>query len=200
MNNARSRSMLEFIEVRETKYHKTHELIGRFLLNLDPQNANVNYQDFKEVCSRMGRKFSRIQIGVKAVELFDQLNSIDKAYKAADYLNKSQNGKTDYITYLMNVWDDDPDIFDMLNIIRALTINSASLERLFSFFHRETSSYVRGAIEEDTLIKMGYIYTEKILPEVEMWKQMKANKPKKASYRLFTNVDEQLAQLSDLTE
>ncbi|CAL6078282.1 Conserved_hypothetical protein [Hexamita inflata] len=114
-------------------------------------------------------------------------------------IKHKQHGKTDYITYLMNVWDDDPDIFDMLNIIRALTINSASLERLFSFFHRETSSYVRGAIEEDTLIKMGYIYTEKILPEVEMWKQMKANKPKKASYRLFT-VDEQLAQLSDLTE
>ncbi|CAL6033902.1 Hypothetical_protein [Hexamita inflata] len=62
-------------------------------------------------------------------------------------------------------------IRDTLSIIRALTINSASLERLFSFFHRQTASFLRGSINKETLIKMGIIYTEIMQPEIQRWKQ-----------------------------
>ncbi|CAL6084643.1 Hypothetical_protein [Hexamita inflata] len=123
--------------------------------------------------SRSG--FLLVQIQLSMQKQSDQqqniLISIEKAEQAVEYLRTSPNGKTDYIDYLFNIWHTNPVIRDTLSIIRALTINSASLERLFSFFHRQTASFLRGSINKETLIKMGIIYTEIMQPEIQRWKQ-----------------------------
>ncbi|CAL6062376.1 Conserved_hypothetical protein [Hexamita inflata] len=169
MNNTRSKSMLGFIETRETEYHTTHDKLGQFLLNLDPKNPDIDYDSFRICCNTIGSKFSRPIPSTTA--LYQELISIDLAQEADAYLKTSPNGKTDYINYLSNVWHKNPVIRDILSIVRALTINSASLERLFSFFHRTTASFLRKNMQYQTLIKIGLIYTEIILPEVKKWKQ-----------------------------
>ncbi|CAL6054487.1 Conserved_hypothetical protein [Hexamita inflata] len=172
LNNERSRSMLANIEAREQKYHTTHDKIGQFLLSLDPQNPNTDYETFRTLCEQMASKFSKNQLkGNNPVQFYEQLISIEKAEQAVEYLRTSPNGKTDYIDYLFNIWHTNPVIRDTLSIIRALTINSASLERLFSFFHRQTASFLRGSINKETLIKMGIIYREIMQPEIQRWKQ-----------------------------
>ncbi|CAL6030725.1 Hypothetical_protein [Hexamita inflata] len=54
---------------------------------------------------------------------------------------------------------------DYLAQVAILASSSVSIERVFSFFHRQTSYFLRRAISSATLSSMAYIYIE----EMHLW-------------------------------
>ncbi|CAL6067075.1 Hypothetical_protein [Hexamita inflata] len=82
---------------------------------------------------------------------------------------KLGNKFDNYIHYLEHVWQDNPMIMDFLQQVAVLASSSASIERVFSFFHRQTSYFLRRAISSATLSSMAYIYIEEILEEMHQW-------------------------------
>ncbi|CAL5985702.1 Hypothetical_protein [Hexamita inflata] len=74
-----------------------------------------------------------------------------------------------YVHYLEHVWQDNPMIMDFLQQVAVLASSSASIERVFSFFHRRTSYFLRRAISSATLSSMAYIYIEETLEEMHQW-------------------------------
>ncbi|CAL5992842.1 Hypothetical_protein [Hexamita inflata] len=114
-----------------------------------------------------------------ALELYTRI-MVERAIVIGTKLgNKFDN----YIHYLEHVWQDNPMIMDFLQQVAVLdsirqqyqqyqivlASSSASIERVFSFFHRQSSYFLRRAISSATLSSMAYIYIEEILEEMHQW-------------------------------
>ncbi|CAL6061527.1 Hypothetical_protein [Hexamita inflata] len=58
---------------------------------------------------------------------------------------------------------------DYLAQVAILASSSASIERVFSVFHRQTSYFLRRVISSATLSSMTNIYIEEIIEEMHLW-------------------------------
>ncbi|CAL6053558.1 Hypothetical_protein [Hexamita inflata] len=122
----------------------------------------VQFITVKHSCREIGSKFS-----IQYLENYDQISrqlkqpSIIK--NAHDYLDhSSSNGKTDMLPYLKAVWKNNEYMVGLLSIFETLTVSNGSVERLFSFYHRQISHFLRRNLDYKTLDAMAYIYVEKI--------------------------------------
>ncbi|CAL5978652.1 Conserved_hypothetical protein [Hexamita inflata] len=98
LNNERSRSMLANIEAREQKYHTTHDKIGQFLLSLDPQNPNTDYETFSTLCEHYSRTYNKFSQFRASFQLFPPLNCFIFAWKHKQR-DFDQNGHYLYRSY-----------------------------------------------------------------------------------------------------
>ncbi|CAL6006578.1 Hypothetical_protein [Hexamita inflata] len=79
-----------------------------------------------------------------ALELYKQRNTRNMVERAIVIGTKLGNKFDNYIHYLEHVWLDNPMIMDFLQQVAfVLASSSASIERVFSFFHRQTSYFLR---------------------------------------------------------
>ncbi|CAL6096618.1 Hypothetical_protein [Hexamita inflata] len=104
-----------------------------------------------------------------SLEIFQQRDSRELAQRALVIGNKLGNKLDNYIHYLEYIWQDNSQIMDYLAQVAILASSSASIERVFSFFHRQTSYFLRRAISSATLSSMAYIYIEEIIEEMHLW-------------------------------
>ncbi|CAL6073405.1 Conserved_hypothetical protein [Hexamita inflata] len=164
----RAQLMLLIIESREDKYMTTHNKISNFYKQIDPLNEETRllneiskYSALKQSCREIGSKFS-IQYLENYDQISRQLKQPSLIKNAHDYLNHSSNGKTDMLPYLKAVWKNNEYMVGLLSIFETLTVSNGSVERLFSFYHRQTSHFLRRNLDYKTLDAMAYIYVEKI--------------------------------------
>ncbi|CAL6006832.1 Conserved_hypothetical protein [Hexamita inflata] len=132
-----------------------------FVMCWNTQNEIQKYSALKHSCREIGSKFS-----IQYLENYDQISrqlkqpSIIK--NAHDYLDHSSNGKTDMLPYLKAVWKNNEYMVGLFSIFETLTVSNGSVERLFSFYNRQTSHFLRRNLDYKTLDAMAYIYVEKI--------------------------------------
>ncbi|CAL6032228.1 Hypothetical_protein [Hexamita inflata] len=81
---------------------------------------------------------------------------------AHNYLRTSVNGKEDKLAYLKAVWRNNEHMHSIFSVFETLTVSNGSVERLFSFYHRQTSHFLRRNLDNLTLDAMAYIYVEKL--------------------------------------
>ncbi|CAL6103986.1 Hypothetical_protein [Hexamita inflata] len=60
------------------------------------------------------------------------------------------------------LYTDNSVIYLQNSVFETLTVSNGSVERLFSFYHRQTSHFLRRNLDYLTLDAMAYIYVEKI--------------------------------------
>ncbi|CAL5998197.1 Conserved_hypothetical protein [Hexamita inflata] len=160
--------MLDILEERQEKSMSSHYQIADFLQVLDPQSPDT-FQEFREKCMSTGLLMNNQYLKGGALELYKQRNTRIMVERAIVIGTKLGNKFDNYIHYLEHVWQDNPMIMDFLQQVAVLASSSASIERVFSFFHRQTSYFLRRAISSATLSSMAYIYIEEILEEMHQW-------------------------------
>ncbi|CAL6070572.1 Conserved_hypothetical protein [Hexamita inflata] len=115
---------------------------------------------------------------MKSYEIFMQRSQL---FERAQQFDTQLKGKfSDYINYLLNVWVDNEQIITFLQKVEVMSVTSCGIERVFSFFHRTTSHFLRKQITPKTLNAMSYIYVDKIQPEMQQWKMNKSLIPDKS--------------------
>ncbi|CAL5990714.1 Hypothetical_protein [Hexamita inflata] len=142
--------------------------IADFLRVLDPQSTD-NFQTFNEICANTALLMHNDYLTGNSLEIFQQRDSRELAQRALVIGNKLGNKLDNYIHYLEYMWQDNSQIMDYLAQVVILASSSASIERVFSFFYRQTSYFLRRAISSATLSSMAYIYIEEIIEEMHLW-------------------------------
>ncbi|CAL6077428.1 Hypothetical_protein [Hexamita inflata] len=166
----RASIMIMIVKERQDQYMTTHNKITKFLNLLDPLNEETREQDpalkynvFKQSCKEIGKKFSIKYIENNYNQISDKMNQCPTLIEnARQYLYNSVNGKDDQIAYLKYVWKENGEIQAALSQFQTMTVSNGSVERLFSFYHRQTSHFLRRNLDYTTVDKMAYIYVEKI--------------------------------------
>ncbi|CAL6089025.1 Conserved_hypothetical protein [Hexamita inflata] len=160
--------MLNFIGEREDKYMTTHNKISNFFEQIDPLNEEARSQTeterfaaLKNSCKEMDRKFEMHYLD-NYDEIYRELNTPSLINNAHNYLRTSVNGKEDKLAYLKAVWRNNEHMHSIFSVFETLTVSNGSVERLFSFYHRQTSHFLRRNLDYLTLDAMAYIYVEKI--------------------------------------
>ncbi|CAL6046407.1 Conserved_hypothetical protein [Hexamita inflata] len=156
------------LEEREDKYMTTHNKISNFFEQIDPLNEEARSQTeterfaaLKNSCKEMDRKFEMHYLD-NYDEIYRELNTPSLINNAHNYLRTSVNGKEDKLAYLKAVWRNNEHMHSIFSVFETLTVSNGSVERLFSFYHRQTSHFLRRNLDYLTLDAMAYIYVEKI--------------------------------------
>ncbi|CAL6001100.1 Conserved_hypothetical protein [Hexamita inflata] len=98
------------------------------------------------------------------------LNLIQGCFHLGQTKGPSENG----------IWTNNEHVRTFLLKVEVMSISSCGIERVFSFFHRTTSHFLRKQISSTTLSALAYVYVDKIQPEMQQWKASKTINPDKS--------------------
>ncbi|CAL6057050.1 Conserved_hypothetical protein [Hexamita inflata] len=167
----------DFLEERQISYIDSHLNIVKFLHALDPL-GNVEFLELNVLTQVVGGIFYSEYITEGANQIDDQRKHL---IERAKYFEKQQQDKfSDYINYLKNIQTNNEHVRTFLLKVEVMSISSCGIERVFSFFHRTTSHFLRKQISSTTLSALAYVYVDKIQPEMQQWKACKSINPDKS--------------------
>ncbi|CAL6050069.1 Conserved_hypothetical protein [Hexamita inflata] len=158
----RANIMIMIVKERQDQYMATHNKITKFLNLLDPLNEETREQDpalkynvFKQSCKQIGKKFSIKYFENNYNQISDKMNQCPTLVEnARQYLYNSVNGKDDQIAYLKYVWKENGEIQAALSQFSTMTVSNGSVERLFSFYHRQTMANEGSSAQLPSQIKI----------------------------------------------
>ncbi|CAL6034931.1 Conserved_hypothetical protein [Hexamita inflata] len=167
----------DFLKERQISYIDSHLNIVKFLHALDPL-GNVEFLELNVLTQVVGAMFYSEYITEGANQIDDQRKQL---VERAKYFEKQQQDKlSDFINYLKNIWTNNEHVRTFLLKVEVMSISSCGIERVFSFFHRTTSHFLRKQISSTTLSALAYVYVDKIQPEMQQWKASKTINPDKS--------------------